>query len=96
MTEMKPCPIPGCGRKWKTVDGLMAHLFQRHRKAELIKWILQRLEKPNPKLREVWSITLVLGSWTIFVGLGMIERRDPCEAWKKRVRKFMEMSDLED
>ena len=58
MTDPKPCPIPGCTYKWKTLDGLMAHLFQRHRKADLIKWMLEHL--------------------------------DPCEAWRKRVKKFME------
>jgi len=38
-----PCPIPGCRKKWYNVGGLVAHLYQRHVKAELIKWIVDHL-----------------------------------------------------
>ena len=58
LKDSRPCPIKGCEKGWKTLDGLTAHLFQSHKKADLIKWMLERL--------------------------------NPCEAWRKRGKKFME------
>jgi hypothetical protein len=41
---MKPCPIKACKHQWKTEEGLLYHLYQRHRKFDIIKalWELMR------------------------------------------------------
>jgi len=44
MTEkLKPCPIEGCQKRWLTRDGLRGHLYREHRKAEIIKALLDGL-----------------------------------------------------
>ena len=44
MKDLKPCPIPGCNVKWRKTSYLFAHLFQRHKKADLIKWMIEHLD----------------------------------------------------
>ena len=43
--KTKPCPIPGCPKRWRTEDGLFAHLFRGHLKNHLITWILNHMER---------------------------------------------------
>jgi len=46
MGKDKPCPIElkgePCRKKWRTPDGLFAHLYEGHVKAELVKWIVDK------------------------------------------------------
>ena len=40
-----PCPIPGCPRSARTLNGLFTHLYRDHIKKDLITWILNRTQK---------------------------------------------------
>ena len=56
MTQNKPCPIPGCRRKWRVVNGLRSHLYMDHNKAELIEKIIASLE--NRDLYQLEEVTV--------------------------------------
>lgn len=40
-----PCPIKGCTYKWRLKDTLGLHLYQRHRKGELVTHVLDEMIK---------------------------------------------------
>ena len=43
--ELYPCPIPGCRRYGRTLNGLYTHLYKDHIKKALINWILNKTQK---------------------------------------------------
>lgn len=45
MTKMIPCPIERCKYKGHKESGLFAHLYNHHRKEELIKALLREVRR---------------------------------------------------
>ena len=43
MTES--CPVEGCARNCRDIEGLYGHLYIHHNKSELIKTLLRLLKK---------------------------------------------------
>ena len=41
--KVKPCPIEGCKYHWISLDALFGHLYNNHRKNEIIKALLEAL-----------------------------------------------------
>ena len=39
--QSKKCPIPDCTKKWRTKASLRAHLYNIHRKADLVESVLK-------------------------------------------------------
>ena len=39
--QRRKCPVPECPYTWRTKNGLRAHLYNTHRKADLIESVLK-------------------------------------------------------
>ena len=37
----EPCPVEGCRKNCRDIEGLFGHLYTQHNKSELIKTILR-------------------------------------------------------